>query len=84
MTLREVSPRKVLAQVAAAIPAEIHPNIVIIGSLAAGYGLFRRGDATFGVRTKDVDCVLSPYVSRRSEDQAAARLRRNPDGSTGP
>ena len=35
MTLKEVSPRKVLAQVAAAITAEIHPNIVIIGSLAA-------------------------------------------------
>lgn len=63
MTLKEVSPRKVLAEVAAAIPPEIHPNVVIIGSLAAGYWLCQRGDETFGVRTKDVDCVLSPHLS---------------------
>ncbi len=72
MTLKEVSPRKVLAQVAAAIPAEIHPNIVIIGSLAAGYWLFQRAGATFGVRTKDVDCVLSPYVSAVERGRAVA------------
>jgi hypothetical protein len=59
---KEVSPRKVLAQVAAAIPPEVHPNIIIIGSLAAGYWLFK-DDAPFGVRTKDIDCVLSPHLS---------------------
>lgn len=59
---REVSPRKVLQEVAAAIPQDVHPNIIIIGSLAAGYWLFRGKDA-FGVRTKDVDCVLSPHLS---------------------
>jgi predicted esterase YcpF (UPF0227 family) len=37
---KEVSPRKVLAEVAAAIPADVHPNIIIIGSLAAGFWLF--------------------------------------------
>jgi len=72
MTLKEVSPRRVLAQVAAAIPAEIHPNIAIIGSLAAGYWLFHRADTTFGVRTKDVDCVLSPYVSAVEKGRAVA------------
>jgi len=72
MTLKEVSPRKVLAQVAAAIPAEIHPNIVIIGSLAAGYWLFQRASARFGVRTKDVDCVLSPYISAVERGRAVA------------
>lgn len=72
MTIKEVSPRKVLAEVAAAIPAEIHPNIVIIGSLAAGYWLFRRAAATFGVRTKDVDCVLSPHVSAVEKGRAVA------------
>jgi cytoskeletal protein CcmA (bactofilin family) len=72
VTIKEVSPRKVLAQVAVAIPAEIHPNIVIIGSLAAGYWLFRRADATFGVRTKDVDCVLSPHVSAVEKGRAVA------------
>jgi hypothetical protein len=58
----EVSLRDVLAEVAKAIPADVHPNIIIIGSLAAGYGLFRRGENT-GVRTKDVDCVLSPHLA---------------------
>ncbi len=57
---QKVSPRKVLAQVASAIPPEIHPHIIIIGSLAAAYCLFQ-GDETLAVRTKDLDCVLSPY-----------------------
>jgi len=58
----EVSLRDVLAEVAMAIPPDVHPNIIIIGSLAAGYGLFR-GDENSGVRTKDVDCVLSPHLA---------------------
>lgn len=57
-----VSPQRVLEQVSAAIPADVHPNIIIIGSLAAGYWLFH-GDQSFGVRTKDIDCVLSPRLS---------------------
>ncbi len=59
---QKVSPREVLAQVASAIPPEIHPHIIIIGSLAAAYCLFH-DDETFGVRTKDIDCVLSPYLT---------------------
>jgi hypothetical protein len=58
----EVSLRDVLAEVAQAIPPDVHPNIIIIGSLAAGYGLFRR-DEISSVRTKDIDCVLSPHLS---------------------
>jgi predicted esterase YcpF (UPF0227 family) len=58
---KEVSPRKVLAEVAAAISADVHPNIIIIGSLAAGFWLFQ-GYQSFGVRTKDIDCVLSPSI----------------------
>ncbi len=58
---QEVSPRKVLAEVAFTIPPEVHPHVVIIGSLAAAYLLFH-GDETLGVRTKDIDCVLSPYI----------------------
>ncbi|HTV41622.1 MAG TPA: hypothetical protein VMF08_13655 [Candidatus Sulfotelmatobacter sp.] len=68
---REVSPRKVLAEVANAIPPDVHPNIIIIGSLAAAYWLFRDDD-TFGVRTKDVDCVLSPHVSAVKKGRAVA------------
>jgi hypothetical protein len=67
----EVSIRKVLAEVAAAVPAEVHPNIIIIGSLAAAYWLFD-GDDTFGVRTKDIDCVLSPHVTAVEKGRAVA------------
>ena len=68
---QEVSPRKVLAQVVAAIPPDVHPNIVIIGSLAAGYWLFQ-GDESFAVRTKDIDCVLSPHLSAVEKGRTVA------------
>ena len=68
---KEVRPGKVLAEVAKAIPPDVHPNIIIIGSLAAAYWLFH-GDDTFGVRTKDVDCVLSPHVSAVDKGRAVA------------
>ena len=68
---KEVSPRKVLAEVAAAVPPDVHPNIIIIGSLAAAYWLFH-GDDTFGVRTKDIDCVLSPHLSAVEKGRAVA------------
>lgn len=68
---KEVSPRKVLAEVAAAVPSDVHPNIIIIGSLAAAYWLFH-GDDTFGVRTKDIDCVLSPHLSAVEKGRAVA------------
>ena len=66
-----VSPRRVLAEVAAAVPPGVHPHIIIIGSLAAGYWLFP-GDDTFGVRTKDVDCVLSPQLAAVEHGRAVA------------
>jgi hypothetical protein len=84
----EVSLRDVLAEVAGAIPVEVHPNIIIIGSLAAGYGLFRQ-DEVSSVRTKDVDCVLSPHVSAVDKGRAvaekliAAGWRPKSDGSFG-
>jgi hypothetical protein len=68
---KEVSPRKVLKEVAAAVPSDLHPNIIVIGSLAAGYWLFQ-GDRSFGVRTKDIDCVLSPHISAVEKGVAVA------------
>jgi hypothetical protein len=68
---KEVSPGKVLAEVAAAVPADVHPNIIIIGSLATAYWLFH-GDDTSGVRTKDIDCVLSPHLSAVEKGRAVA------------
>lgn len=60
--LHEVSPRQVFKKIAAAIPKPLHHNIVVIGSLAAGYQLLQPGD-TEQVRTKDVDCVLAPRIT---------------------
>jgi hypothetical protein len=59
---RPVSPRKVLAEVAAALPTEVHANIVIIGSLAAAYWL-SHDDESFSVYTKDIDSVVSPHIA---------------------
>jgi len=57
----KVAPRKVLAEVAKALPEAIHPNIIIIGSVAAAYWL-SGGDESFSVYTKDIDSVVSPNV----------------------
>ena len=55
-----LSPFQVLKQVSAAVPPTCRANIVIIGSLAAGYHSFGN-DPSKAVRTKDVDCVLEPF-----------------------
>lgn len=55
----DLTPAAILAQVSAAVPADLRGNITIIGSLAAGYQLFRRNSPQY-VRTKDIDCVLVP------------------------
>ncbi|MFN0076420.1 MAG: hypothetical protein ACKVY0_08095 [Prosthecobacter sp.] len=66
-----VSPQQALAELAAVVPSDVHPNIVIIGSLAAAYWLFEK-DAAVGVRTKDIDCVLSPHLSAVEKGRAVA------------
>ncbi len=68
---KEVFPRKVLAEVAKAVPLEVHPNIIIIGSLAAAYWLFK-SDQSISVRTKDIDCVLAPHLTAVEIGRAVA------------
>jgi len=56
-----IAPRSALEKIAAAIPEDCRENLVVIGSLAAGYAFF--GDnAALAVQTKDADCLLSPRV----------------------
>ena len=62
MGLQEVSPSEVFAEIASVIPSDLHDSIVVIGSLAAAHGLAGQRSSA-GVRTKDVDCVLSPHVT---------------------
>jgi hypothetical protein len=70
-TGRLVSPREILAEVATAVPSECHQNIIIIGSLAAGFQLLAQ-DSSFQVRTKDIDCVLSPHIEAVKSGKAIA------------
>ena len=68
----QISPLKVLQEVSAAVPASCRVNIVVIGSLAAGYHFFGN-DPARAVRTKDVDCVLEPFHTAVGAGQNIAR-----------
>lgn len=70
--MSSVSPYQVLHEVSAAIPEHCRQNIVVIGSLAAGYHFFKN-DQTKAVRTKDVDCVLEPFHVAVEKGQCIAR-----------
>lgn len=56
-----LSPNDVLEQVARALPTTCRQDVIIIGSLAAGYHYFS-GDGSKGIRTKDIDCMFSPHA----------------------
>ncbi len=67
----EVSPQKIFQMASKAIPAKYHENIIIVGSLAVGYQLLR-DDSEMQVRTKDIDCVLSPHYTAVLSGQSVA------------
>jgi hypothetical protein len=56
-----LTPYAVMAQIAAALPADCRQDVIVIGSLAAGYHFFA-GDGERSIRTKDVDCMFSPHA----------------------
>lgn len=57
--IKELSHQTIFALIGKAIPQELQSNMIIIGSLAAAYSFFDNQSGE-GVRTKDVDCMLSP------------------------
>jgi hypothetical protein len=72
--MSEVSPVEVLRKVAAAIPESVRGNVIVVGSLAAGYSFFA-DEAERTVRTKDVDCALVPRSAAvGSGQEITARL----------
>lgn len=56
-----ISPRAALEQLANTIPEDCRENLVVVGSLAAGYHFFGK-NPKLQVRTKDADCLLSPRI----------------------
>lgn len=58
--MSQISPSQIFLEVSEAVPEKCRENIVIIGSLAAGYHFFG-DDRSKVVRTKDIDCVLEPF-----------------------
>lgn len=56
-----LTPEAVVARIAAALPADCRQEVIVVGSLAAGYHFFA-GDGQRGIRTKDVDCMFSPHA----------------------
>jgi hypothetical protein len=72
MTMNGISPSNVLTQVCEAVPEACRANVVVIGSLAAGYHFFGE-DSSKAVRTKDVDCVLEPFHAAVGAGQSIAR-----------
>ena len=57
-----LAPGAVLKQVAEALPAACRERVIIIGSLAAAYHFFGT-DTGRELRTKDVDCMLTPHAT---------------------
>lgn len=66
-----VFPALVLGQVARAIPPGARDNVVVIGSLAAAHWLLA-DMRSIPVRTKDIDCVLSPRLAAVGKGLAVA------------
>lgn len=69
--MSNVSPSLILAKVSQSVPHECLPNIIIIGSLAAGYHFFGE-DKNLYVRTKDIDSVLRPRNTAVKSAEAVA------------
>ena len=64
-------PDSIMRQIAEAIPENVRGDIIVVGSLAAGYHFFG-DDPEAAVTTKDVDCLLSPNLRAVQNGKAVA------------
>ena len=64
-------PDAIMRQIAEAITEQIRTDIIVVGSLAAGYYFFGSAPEE-AVMTKDVDCLLSPNVRAVENSKAVA------------
>jgi len=72
-----IAPHETLLELAAALPKEMRDDVVIVGSLAAAVRFFPP-DSDQAVRTKDIDCLLTPRLraltsGRRATESLMAR-----------
>lgn len=65
------SPHGTLRQLAAALPEDIRDDVIIIGSLAAAARFVSPNDEE-PVRTKDIDCLLSPHLRAQASGRKTA------------
>lgn len=70
------SPHGTLRQLAAAVPEDIRDDVIIIGSLAAA-ARFVSPDDEEPVRTKDIDCLLSPHLRAQASGRKTAEALLN-------
>lgn len=69
-----MTPKTVVARIAAAIPEDCRGEVILVGSLAAGYHFFE-DDGNRSIQTKDVDCMFSPHAKAvGAATQVAHRL----------
>lgn len=59
--MASLSPAKILEQLAQALPESRRSDVIVVGSLAAGYYFFQR-DPSRAVATKDIDCMFAPHA----------------------
>lgn len=69
--MKALPPDSIMRQIADAMPAAVRGDIIIVGSLAAGYHFFGN-DPEAAVMTKDVDCLLSPNARAVQNGKAVA------------
>lgn len=65
------SPHQTLRRLATALPEEIRDDVIIVGSLAAAVRFFSSDDEE-PVRTKDIDCLLSPHLRAQTSGRKTA------------